>query len=186
MRLFIAVDLSETIKKEIIELEQKLMKGNPDVKLVEPENLHLTLKFLGNVGEDKISTIEKAILDIVKDLKPFKITLRGVGYFGKPSHVRTLWIGLKEGREKLARLMEDMNRTFSKIREENRKPSPHLTIGRVRSGRNKEVLLRQIDGFSDVKLGSLLVNKIKLKKSTLTPQGPVHEDMKIFVLEKNE
>jgi len=183
MRLFLAIELEEDIRGKIANIESEIRQKDVDVKFVEPENLHLTLKFLGEVGEDKLSEIESKVSGDLRGVKQFKISIEDFGYFGSPNHIRTLWVDVKEGKDRLIALIEGFNRNLNHIRRENHKPNPHLTIGRVRSGRNREVLLREIERLRGVKIGEFVVKEVKLKKSTLTGQCPIYEDVKVFGLE---
>lgn len=182
MRLFLAIDLSNEIRSRIEDIEKGMASKNLDVRFVEPKNVHITLKFLGEVDEDKITGMESDILSAISHVKQFRISIEGFGYFGTPEHIKTLWVGVKEGGETIIKLIDYFNRNLKHIRAENRKPSPHMTIGRVRSGRNMDTLLNEIEGLKHVKLGELNVNEIVLKKSTLTSSGPVYEDVKVFRL----
>ncbi len=118
----------------------------------------------------------------MKDVKEFRIGIGKIGYFGSPGHVKTLWIDVNEGREELVNLIVKMNQNLNHIRHEVRKPNPHLTIGRVKSGRNREILLETINSMKNVKLGEMIVKFVKLKQSILTREGPVYSDVKVFEL----
>jgi 2'-5' RNA ligase len=182
MRLFISIDLNDEIRSRIDKIESEMASKNVDVRFVEPKNIHITLKFLGEVGEDGVNNIVNKVSECVKHVKQFKLGIEGFGYFGTPKHVKILWIDVKEGREELIKLIESLNKRLEHIRRENHKPSPHITIGRVSSGRNREALLDETERLKHVKLGELNVNEIVLKKSTLTSSGPVYEDVKVFRL----
>ncbi len=180
MRVFIAIDLDKELINKIMEIESELKGNDIDVKFVEPENLHLTLKFLGEVGEDKIPEIEQNISRILGEFKQFRMRIDGFGYFGKPDYIRTLWLGIKEGKEEIIKIIKELNKTLNHIRKDDYDPSPHLTIGRVKSGKNKELLLHEVEGLKDVNTGEMVVNEIKLKQSVLTKKGPEYSDLRVF------
>ncbi len=152
------------------------------MKFVEPENLHFTLKFLGEVPEQDVKGVEEKISSVVKGVKQFRLSLERFGYFGKPGYIRSLWIDVGEGKDELVKLIENMNQNLDHIRREVHRANPHLTIGRVKSGRNRDILLREIESLKDVKLGEMPVKFVKLKQSTLTKKGPIYSDLKVFEL----
>jgi len=183
MRLFIAVGLTEEIRRRAVEVINQLKGLDIDVKFTEPENLHFTLKFLGEVHEQGVKEIESAISAAIKDFKPFRVSVEGLGYFGSPRHVKTLWIDTASpGREELVKLASRLNAGLDHVRHEDREPKPHLTIGRVRSGRNREALLAKLAEMKHVKLGEMDVKLVKLKQSVLSREGPHYTDIKVFEL----
>lgn len=182
MRLFIAIDIPENIKEKILEIQRRLDKKEFDIKFVELENLHITLKFLGEVHEDKINEIKERVYKIAKNFYKFKINLQGFGYFGSEKYIKVLWIDVKDNKEKLIKLMNLLNRELENIKMENYPLNPHLTVGRVRSGKNKEKLLFIVKNLHNVKIGEVYVKEIKLKQSILTKHGPVYKDIERFVL----
>jgi len=182
MRLFVAIEIDDEIKNRIVEAINRFRNNDFDIKLVEPKNLHLTVKFLGEVGEDRLHDIENNISDVVKSFKPFRISLENMGYFGNPDYIRVVWIDTIEGRETITKLIHEVNGKLKHIRREEHEPSPHLTIGRVKSGRNREKLIHEIQKMSHVKFGEMNVKLVKLKLSELTKQGPIYRDVKLFHL----
>ena len=122
------------------------------------------------------------ISNAVKDVKKFTLDLCKVGYFGSPQHVKVIWIGVKEGKDNVIQLSKNMNKELLHIKKDDFKPSPHITIGRVRSNRNMETLIRELCELKNVKLCEVDVNEIKLKQSILHEYGPVYSDYKVFTL----
>jgi len=182
MRLFLAVELNNETIRKIDQIENEFKVKDLDIRFVEPKNLHITLKFLGEVDESKMNDVVKKISDDLSGVKQFRVNVEGFGYFGKPNYIRTLWVDIKEGKEQLVMLIKRFNKSLNHIRSDSHKPNPHITIGRIRSGRNKDVLLHETITLRNVKFGELHVKEIKLKKSTLTPKGPLYEDVKVFKL----
>ena len=175
MRAFIALELSEEIKKELSRLQEELKKTGADVKWAKPENIHLTLKFLGNVEENKIAQIKEILDGISSQNKPFEISLFKLGAFPSLNYPRVIWVGIDKGcaeTEKIAALAEEKleNMGFGK---EKRPFSAHLTLGRVRSGRNKAGL-KEIISSLEVKPKSCAIEGITLFQSTLTPRGSIY------------
>ena len=180
MRLFVAIDLGEKVVQDLVSAQRKLA-GDYDISLVRPENMHLTLKFLGDVSEPMTGRIEKAISE---SLAPaFRISLQGIGFFGSPPKV--IWAGVRDGREEFISLAGRLEKGLSFVRREEREPNPHLTIARVSSGRNSHDLVRNIQSMKDMRFGIVEVREIKLKKSVLTPKGPVYSDVKVFPLKES-
>ncbi len=183
MRLFIAIDLTDEMRKKIIEIKKKLTSGEFDVKFVEPENLHITLKFLGDVEEDKIGYIYSVLENVSKKFKGFNVEIKGLGYFGSSKFIRVIWLGIEKGCSEIVSISEQLEKELGFLRKNEFKThSPHITIGRVKSGRNKDKLLRCIEELKDVNLGEMNVNVIKLKESILTKKGPIYSDLKSFKL----
>lgn len=179
MRCFISIDIDKELVDKVVEIQKRVRNLSVDVKLVEPENLHFTVKFIGDVNEDEVNGVEKSLGECLKGESGFKINVNGVGYFGSPSHIRTLWLGLDQGEDKLMKLMKKVN-DFVKVGDKNF--SPHLTIGRIKSGVNRELLLEFLNGSKNVKVGEMNVNEVKLKSSVLDKGGPIYNDLAVFKL----
>lgn len=179
MRCFISIDIDKKIVNKVVGIQKHLRDLNIDVKLVEPENLHFTVKFLGDVNENEVNGIRKSLEDCVRWEGEFKINISGVGYFGSTSHIRTLWLGLNKGEDKLVKLMKKVN---DYVKLGKRSFSPHLTIGRIKSGRNRGILLEFLNESKNVNVGEMDVNVVKLKKSELTKRGPIYSDLAVFRL----
>ncbi|UCG95750.1 MAG: RNA 2',3'-cyclic phosphodiesterase [archaeon] len=179
MRCFVAVDLNRDLAKQVEDIQREITNLNVDVKFVEPENLHFTLRFLGEVNESEADAIERSIGECLRGFYAFKISIHGLGYFGIPRYIRTLWLDVNEGKDEFVKLMKNVNMCL-KMGEENK--SVHLTIGRVKSGKNRESLLNFINKSKDVKIGEMVVKDVKLKSSVLGRSGPVYSDLFVFKL----
>lgn len=176
-RGFIAIDV-DTFPK-IIEFENDIKSCGANVKLVEPKNIHITLRFLGDTEESLTKEIEMILKDTVKDVVPFNIQLKSAGVFPNSNYIKVIWIGIKQG-QLLGTISHTLNKQISTLgfHKEERKFSPHLTIARVKTAKNKERLLQIIEKYTDVEFGVIRVNTIKLKKSVLTSQGPIYTTLK--------
>lgn len=185
MRLFIAVDLNSQNKDALAGLQARLKKADADVKWVEPGNIHLTLKFLGEVNEEKIPKIISAIKESIAGFKPFSLEIVSLGAFPSLKYPRIIWAGIEKGKENLEKLAEGIETAMLKLGfpEEKRGFSSHLTLGRVRSAKNKDRLCRQISLASFPALPQDIAS-VNLYQSRLTPQGPIYEKLAEASLQK--
>ncbi len=171
MRLFLAIDIPEEIKEEISKFQGQLkMKG---IKLVEKENLHITVKFLGEIDEETL----KEILNLDLSIQPVKIKLKTLGTFPNSNYIRVIWIGVYN--ENLIEIFKEVDKKLSNLGfKREGEYVPHLTIGRVKFIDNKKKLKDRIEKYKDVDFGEFEAQHIKLYKSTLTPNGPIYEVIK--------
>jgi 2'-5' RNA ligase len=176
IRSFIAIEIG--YNQKIKELFNDIRNTGAIIKLVEPKNIHITLKFLGDISDDKIKDIEKIMENSLVDVKPFKFNLEGIGVFPNQNYIKIIWIGINNS-EILEKLSKRINKKIYSIIPENKhqKFIPHITIGRVKSSKNKEKILEIVDRYKNYKFAEILVDKIKLKKSELTSKGPIYSDL---------
>ncbi|MHC1566216.1 MAG: RNA 2',3'-cyclic phosphodiesterase [Candidatus Syntropharchaeia archaeon] len=168
VRTFVAVDLPDEIRSRIREIQEEFRGFS--LKLVDPELLHVTLKFLGDVEEERIEDIKNA-LDGVR-CRPFFSEVRGIGSFGD----RVIWIGTSNF-EKLHELTDLVLSPLGFERE--KRFNAHATIARIKKMHKKEKvkLKNKIRELSGTDLGKMEVKEVKLKKSILRPTGPIYEDL---------
>lgn len=184
MRCFVAVALPPPVKSLLLRVQDALRRGDADVKWVEEENLHLSLKFLGELDEDAVSRL-KGILSVEALRWPaMSLTYAGVGAFPERGEPRVVWAGCGGDVQTLAALAAAVERAAEQvgIPREHKPFVAHLTIGRVKSGRNVKRLLSAMQQQREVPLGSDLVKEFVLYKSTLTNQGPIYEPLASFPL----
>ncbi len=176
-RGFIAIDIKPFPK--LLEFEQEIKNTGANVKLVEPENIHLTIKFLGDTDESLIDRIEEIMNYSVKEVEPFEISLKGAGVFPNEKYIKVIWIGIEnvESISKIAFKIDEKITTLG-FQKEKRKFSAHLTIARVKNVKNKEKLIQIIEKYRNIEFSKFKINSIKLKKSTLTPKGPIYTMLK--------
>jgi 2'-5' RNA ligase len=182
MRTFIAIDINQDIKDKISRIQDRLKYLNDKISLVKPENLHLTLKFLGELEEKEIAELKENLKDTLKSIKKFKIHLTGSGVFPSEKKIRVIWIGIKEGKRELARISKQIEPLFQEFNLDNKPFSPHLTIGRVKSIKDRKKLLTEVKKLESISLGFEQIDKIYLKKSILTPKQALYEDLAEFSL----
>jgi len=144
------------------------------MKLVEIENIHITLKFLGDIEDHQVEEVSQVIRDIT--LTPFEFTVEGVGVFPNLRRPTTVWAWISTGVGELAGLFNDVNDGLVKLgfEKDSRKFHPHLTIARVRGEQNRDRLVNELMSMEEMKFGKVQVDRIYLKKSVLTPKGPIY------------
>ena len=176
VRSFIAIEIG--CNEKIINFINELKKSGAIIKLVEPENIHITLRFLGDISNQIIAKIEDVLKNSIDGIKPFQFCLEGVGIFPNQKYIKIIWIGIKNS-EIIEELSKRINHKINLIITDNKSQKflPHITICRVKSSKNKEKLLDIIDEFNNYKFGTIKVDSIKLKKSELTSKGPIYSDL---------
>jgi len=172
MRTFVAIEVSN---KDVLNSIHKIQTElNIKAKPVELHNMHFTVQFLGEVSEEMIEKISDVLNSI--DFSAFSISFAGIGVFPIPNSPRVIWIGTDDGINELEKLAEMICSKLSDIGfSPDKKFKPHVTIFRVK---NKiEDLSSKLEKFSSCSFGKQLISEIKLKKSELTPNGPIYTDL---------
>ncbi len=175
IRSFISVDITDQVLLDkIVKIQQALLETGADLKLVEPENLHLTLRFLGEIPKPTLELVREELKSL--RFNQFKLNLQGTGAFPNLRRINVVWIGIKEGEENLKEIAKKVESMLKKLGfpPDPKGFSPHLTIARVRTGKNKDRLVSFIEKFRDYEVGWMTVDSVRLKKSTLTPKGPIY------------
>lgn len=183
MRTFIAIELPKAIRDSLAQLEERLKKSGAQVKWVEPQNIHLTLKFLGEVDQQKLEKIAEAMKITAADKKTFYLRVCSIGAFPKINFPRIIWVGIDKGDNETKEIAEELEGKLAKlgIPEEDRPFSSHITIGRTKSTLNRDGLIRELAAAEDILKTEDLefkVQGITLFQSTLTPKGPVYTPLK--------
>ena len=173
MRTFIAIELGDQVIKALEDMIGSLRKLGGHVKWVKPHNLHLTMKFLGEVSADQIPPIQTTIQMAAAGQPEFTFTVRGTGTFPSGSRSpKVLWVGI-ESQPALLLLQQELESELQKLGfpQEKRPFSPHLTIGRVRNSRDLNPVLTALESRSDSDFGTVPADRLILFKSTLKPAG---------------
>lgn len=182
-RLFMGIPLGESVKEQINLFSKELADTGGDFRFVSPQNLHLTLSFLGDIEERKIPLLVEKLSSLLAKQEKLKIKIFGVGVFPGGKRINVIWLGLRNGvqSKELIDFMKKINQTLA-IRNRHEEEIPHLTIARVKSGKNKEKISEIVKKFAAVSFGSFVADKIILYESELTPEGPVYKVVGEFLL----
>ena len=174
IRTFVAVDLPEELRTNLTGVHRGL--EGIKVRLVSKENIHFTLKFLGDIEDSKIEVIKEGLEAVEFD--PVDIDIAGLGAFPKPQRPRVLWAGIRGDLGNVHMQVEDALQAVGFSREK-KTYSPHVTIGRFKRFYPEEAKAVEsiIDKYKDHMFGSFTVDGFSMKKSTLTPRGPIYEDL---------
>ena len=173
IRTFISIDLPKRVQKEIKKLQDELPSF--DGKRTDLENLHLTLKFLGEIDEEKIIEIKRRLEEI--KLQSFESEIDEVGVFS-PQFVKIVWLHLTN----CNRLQKLIDEKLSDIFKPEKRFMSHVTISRVKYLKNKNYFLGELDKIKIPSGLKFKVNNFELKKSTLTPDGPIYEVLERYIL----
>lgn len=164
VRAFIAINISDKIKERVKPALKELREIGAST--VPPKNLHLTLKFLGNIKPDKLEQVKQALSKI--EFSPFKIKFKGVGAFPNKDYIRVVWVGAES--KELEDLSQEINRELKGLFPED-KSSAHLTLARVKK---KLELSKFFEKYKDERFGSFEVHSFELMQSELSREGPVY------------
>jgi len=178
VRAFVAVEVPECeAKNGILGFMRAVSESGADLKLVEPQNIHITLRFLGEVTMSKLESIKAELSKI--SFNAFDVSLLGVGVFPDYRHINVIWAAIDEGNVGLVDLYGKITNALRKasIPPDMRGLNPHITVARVRSGKNKESLSKTISGLKDLEFGTFHANSFHLKRSTLTSTGPIYQSL---------
>ena len=181
-RCFVAVDLEAAVRAEIAVVTEELRRAGGDVRWVGADNLHVTLKFLGTVGEPRRDAVRAALARVAAATTPFELVVKGLGTFPSPQRARVVWVGLVgEGMGALARRVEDQLASEGFPRED-RPFTPHVTIGRVRGARGWDRVLAAMAPYCEKEFGRSGVADVVLYRSDLHPQGARYTALERFAL----
>ncbi len=184
-RAFISADIAPN--DDLASALRELSGTRADLKIVRPELLHLTLKFLGDTDDGLKDEIITRMGQTAKGVAPFKIRLKGMGAFPSMSNIRVVWVGIEDGKllEEIAGRLDSSASELGFVRDK-RGFVPHLTLARARSGKgmgNVQDMLRRNPATD---YGTYIIDKILLKKSVLSPQGPTYSTVAEVPLERLE
>jgi 2'-5' RNA ligase len=178
VRGFVSIDLEDpqTLSR-VTSILLSLQALGGDLKAVERENIHLTLKFLGNVSTPRLGEVKSSLQQLV--FPAFTAEIRGAGAFPNLNHMSVIWVGVSEGWSQVEQIYEQVEKLLSPLgfRRENRPFSPHITIARVRSGRKRDEIANFLRHLSEESFGTVNVDKVRLKQSILSSSGPKYSTL---------
>ena len=188
MRVFIAIDIDEEIKKALSDLQQQLQNKagtrTGDVTWVRADNMHLTLKFLGEVADNRIAKVCDTVKDVADGHSKFELDIEEVGCFGGKS-ARVIWVGTGQGADSLCRLQAEIDKRLASggWPKEKRKFTGHLTLARIRRPQAGVILGQMAEDYKELKLGTVSVDSVYVYQSELTQQGPVYTRLGSYKLQ---
>ena len=181
IRAFVAIKIDPDVAQKICQVQSKLDTSLKGIRWVKPENLHLTLKFLGPVSDDKVASIADSLERALYATTRFSVSCGGLGVFPDIRRAKVLWVGL-EGKPiaNLAATVEDALEPLGFAREK-REFKPHLTIGRWRNSAGRPDLLRRaLEQGQRQNFGTSNMHEVILFQSVLKPSGAVYTPLKVF------
>jgi 2'-5' RNA ligase len=178
IRSFISIDLDdEKVLSQVESVMSSLLSLGGILKPVERENIHLTLKFLGNVGTTKLEEIKSALAQVT--FPPFSLEIKGVGAFPNLKRMSVIWVGVEEGWSQVELIYEQTEKLLHQLgfSRETRTFSPHITVARVKSGRKRDEIAAFLNNLTDESFGTFSVERVRLKQSVLSPSGPKYSTL---------
>jgi len=181
IRSFLAFDIeSETVQKRLAAVQKLLVQTDADLKLVETQNIHITIRFLGDITP----AIAEKVFDEMQKVQftPFNVQIKSLGAFPDLRYPRVVWAGITEGADQLKTVFSQLEPRLRSLgfAPDSKGFSPHLTIARVKSGRNKAQLAEFVTKNADYDFGTIKAECLRLKRSDLTPRGPIYSTLKEF------
>ena len=178
VRSFISIDLEDKqVLSRIASILSSLQALGGDLKAVEGENIHLTLKFLGSVSTPRLAEVKSSLKQLT--FQSFTAEIKGAGAFPNLKHMNVIWVGVNEGWTQVEQIYEQVEKLLSGVgfKRENRRFSPHITIARVRSGRRRDETASFLQHLSEESFGTITVDKVRLKQSILSSSGPKYSTL---------
>lgn len=188
LRIFVAVEINDEIRRGLSGLITRLKTTGADVKWVVPENVHITLKFLGYVEDAQVAAVSKLIRKAVASINSFTVDIKHLGAFPNWKRPRVIFVVAHEKDNNLATIYSRLDDSLTElgIKKEGREFTPHLTVGRVKSPNNLRALVETVDSLKESSFGQYTVESVALMQSDLKPTGPVYKKLDEFKLGQHE
>jgi 2'-5' RNA ligase len=185
IRAFIAAPISAGVRERMGELLAKLRRTEAGVRWSRPDSIHLTLRFLGNIFESQVETVGEAMAEAVMGIGPVKVEVCGFGTFPENRRPRVFWLGLTRGARELTEIFDDLERALIArgLGPADKKFSPHLTLGRVKTGERLNQAIRVMLSEAKGSFGEYTINRIILFQSRLNPAGAEYTVLREQILD---
>ncbi len=179
IRSFIAIELPDELRLELVQLETQLKSGKqPGVKWVDPHSIHLTLKFLGSIAVDRTGEITRAMEEATQVVSPFHLEVKGLGVFPNLKRVQIAWVGISGEVDRLGQIQQRIESNLERLgfAPESRPFTAHLTLARLRNQASLDERQRfgQLIVGTRFEAGSIKVDAISLMRSQLTREGAIY------------
>jgi len=184
IRAFLAIELPDALRSGLAQIQEELKRSRADVRWVPVGNIHLTLKFFGNVPDDEIDALAQAARQAAAEAAPLQLQATSAGAFPSPNAPRVVWLGLGGDVLPLTQLFYRLEKAFAALGHlpEGRAFNPHLTLGRVKSPANRDKLARLLVKLPTVDWPPFEVKELILFQSVLSPQGSKYTALKVIPL----
>ena len=178
VRAFIAIDVDEKTRVSIAKIQRELSESNVNLRNVDPANLHITMKFLGEVDNNTIDNIKTSLNDIASNFSLFRTSIEGLGVFPSLNYIRVLWAGVGVGSDNIINICQKIDKELTQFGFKKEKDyTPHVTVSRIKSAKNKSYLLKLVENNRKTFFSEFDVTSIVLKESKLTPKGPIYSNL---------
>ena len=179
LRTFLALPLDEEIVERLVDVQRSLASAGARVRWVAGENLHLTIKFLGDVTDEQLGEVCRVAEAVAAQIEPFEFSVASVTSVPPAGAMRMVWVGIDEPTGRLEKLHELLEESYAAMGfgKENRSFRPHLTLGRVKGGQNVRQLRAAVSEIAETDFGITSVNELIVFSSQLTPDGPVYSPL---------
>ncbi|MGD8240004.1 MAG: RNA 2',3'-cyclic phosphodiesterase [Armatimonadota bacterium] len=176
VRSFVAVGIAADVRRHLAEAQQQLKAARARARWVRAGNLHVTVKFLGDIAEQRVPDVLDALGRAAGGIEPFVMRVQGLGAFPGLRRPRVVWAGVTDGAEQSARLAQGVERELAPLgfSREKRPFAAHITLGRVKSFVGVSALAELIAAHGDTEFGTVRVDEVTLMRSELRPDGAVY------------
>lgn len=186
IRAFIAIDIPDDVRAVVEEAQVRLRRAHVGVKIswTKIDNLHLTLQFLGYIGEAVVDPIKAALQSAAEQHQPFDLPVHGAGAFPNENRPRVLWVGCDDAGGRLKALAKSVQAVMEPLgfEPERREFSAHLTLGRIKMPRPDAALTKAVDSLKNMTFGTLRVEAIHFVESQLHPEGSIYSELSTHAL----
>ncbi|PSP56702.1 RNA 2',3'-cyclic phosphodiesterase [Halobacteriales archaeon QS_1_67_19] len=184
MRLFVSIDLPDELAADVEQVQDRFRDAS-GLNFIDPEQAHVTLKFLGEASRGRVPRVKNAIERAVEDadVEPFAATYEGLGVFPDIDYIQVLWLGVSQGGERMTRLHETIEDETTKLGfdPEDHEFTPHVTLARMEHAGGKELVQENVENLAPT-VGTAEVSEIRLTESVLTDEGPEYSTVEAFEL----